>query len=41
MPRYRYCFIGEDGNVIGVEMFNATDDGVARAGAEQMIVASR
>ena len=37
MPRYRYCFIGEDGKVIGVEIFNAIDDGGAGAGAEQMV----
>lgn len=37
MPRYRCCFMGEHGEVIGVEMFDATDDSVARARAEQIV----
>jgi len=37
MPRYRCCFMGEAGEVVGVEMFVADDESVARARAEQIV----
>jgi RNA-binding protein YhbY len=37
MPRYRCCFMGEAGEVVGVEMFEANDEGFARARAEQIV----
>jgi hypothetical protein len=37
MPRYRCCLMGEDGEVVGVEMFNAVDESVARARANELI----
>ena len=37
MPRYRCCFMGEQSEVIGVETFDATDDSVARARADQLV----
>ena len=37
MPRYRCCFMGDDGEVIGVEMFNANDESIARARAEEIV----
>lgn len=37
MPRYRCCFMGDDGEVIGVEMFNAVDESVARRRAHELI----
>ncbi len=37
MPRYRCCFMGEDGEVVGVELFSAVDDSVACARADQVV----
>lgn len=37
MPRYRCCFMGEAGEVVGVEMFVADDESVARARADQIV----
>lgn len=37
MPRYRCCFMGEAGEVVGVEMFAADDESVARARADQIV----
>ena len=37
MPRYRCCFMGETGEVVGVELFEAPDESFARARAEQVV----
>jgi hypothetical protein len=37
MPRYRCCFMGEAGEVVGVEVFSAADDSVACARADQVV----
>jgi hypothetical protein len=37
MPRYRCCFMGEAGEVVGVEMFVANDESYARARADQIV----
>jgi deoxycytidylate deaminase len=37
MPRYRCCFIDKDGEVIGVEIFDAAAAGDACARAEQLV----
>ena len=36
MPKYRFCFMGKDGKVIGVEMFDAAES-AARARADQLV----
>jgi hypothetical protein len=37
MPRYRCCFVGKHGEVIGVELFEAADDRGACARAEELV----
>ena len=37
MPRYRCCFMGEAGEVVGVELFDADDESFARARADQVV----
>jgi hypothetical protein len=37
MMRYRCCFVGNDGEVIGVEIFDAAAESVACARAEQLV----
>ena len=37
MPRYRCCFVGKRGEVLGVEMFDALADSDACARAEELV----
>ena len=37
MPRYRCCFVGKRGEVLGVEMFDARADSDACARAEELV----
>ena len=37
MPRYRCCFMGKDGEVIGVEIFDAVAESVACSRAEHLV----
>jgi hypothetical protein len=37
MPRYRCCFMGKDGEVIGVELFEAAKDRIACTRADELV----